>query len=54
MLTEAQKRASKKYEASHVVRITLKLNRKTDADILKKLESAQNKNSLIKEALRKM
>lgn len=39
MSTEAQKRASAKYDASNTVRITLKLNKKTDADIIQKLDS---------------
>ena len=52
MSTEAQKRASAKYDADNTVRITLKLNKKTDADILQKLESEPNKNAYIKEKLR--
>jgi len=52
MSTEAQKRASAKYDASNTVRITLKLNKKTDADIIQKLESEPNKNAYIKEKLR--
>lgn len=52
MSTEAQKRASAKYDASNTVRITLKLNKKTDADIIKKLKSEPNKNAYIKAKLR--
>lgn len=52
MSTEAQKRASAKYDANNTVRITLKLNKKTDADIIQKLESEPNKNAYIKEKLR--
>lgn len=52
MSTEAQKRASAKYDADNTVRITLKLNRKTDADIIQKLESEPNKNAYIKVKLR--
>lgn len=52
MSTEAQKRASAKYDASNTVRITLKLNKKTDADIIQKLESEPNKNAYIKSKLR--
>ena len=48
MSTEAQKRASAKYDADNTVRITLKLNKKTDADIIQKLESEPNKNAYIK------
>lgn len=52
MSSEAQKRASAKYDADNTVRITLKLNKKTDADIIQKLESEPNKNAYIKEKLR--
>lgn len=52
MSSEAQKRASAKYDADNTVRITLKLNRKTDADIIQKLESKPNKNAYIKAKLR--
>ena len=52
MSTEAQKRASAKYDADNTVRITLKLNKKTDADIIQKLESEPNKNAYIKAKLR--
>ena len=53
MSTEAQKRASAKYDADNTFRITLKLNKKTDADIIQKLESEPNKNAYIKTKLRK-
>ena len=52
MSTEAQKRASAKYDADNTVRITLKLNKKTDADIIQKLESEPNKSAYIKAKLR--
>ena len=52
MSTEAQKRASAKYDADNTVRITLKLNKKTDTDIIQKLESEPNKSAYIKAKLR--
>lgn len=52
MSTEAQKRASAKYDAGNTVRVTLKLNKKTDADIIHKLESEPNKSAYIKAKLR--
>lgn len=52
METEAQKRARLKYEAEHTVQIKLKLNRRTDADILAKLESVGNKQGYLKELIR--
>ena len=52
MSTEAQKRASAKYDADNTVRITLKLNKKTDADIIQKLESEPKESAYIKAKLR--
>jgi len=54
MATEAQKRASAKYDAKNVVMLTLKLNRKTDADIIAALEKQQNKSEYIKTAIRRV
>lgn len=50
--TDAQKRAREKYEEANCIQIKLKLNRKTDADILEKLESVPNKQGYIKELIR--
>ena len=50
--TEAQKRAQEKYDAKATVQINMKLNVKTDADIIKKLESVPNKQGFIKELIR--
>ena len=50
--TEAQKRARLKYEAEHTTQIKLKLNHKTDADIIEKLQSVDNKQGYIKELIR--
>ena len=41
-----------KYDAANTVQIRLKLNRKTDADIIELLDSAENKQGLIKQLLR--
>ena len=51
--TEAQKRARLKYEAKQTVQVKMKLNTKTDADILAKLDSVSNKQGYIKELIRK-
>ena len=53
MATEAQKKASARYDANNTVRINLKLNLNTDMDILEKLEGVANKNGYIKELIRK-
>ena len=37
--SEAQKRATQKYDSANTVQIKLKLNLNTDADIIAKLES---------------
>lgn len=44
--------AQARYDAKMAVYVSLKLNRKTDADIIAALDAAPNKQALIKEALR--
>ena len=51
-VSEAQKAASAKYDASHTVQIKLKLNTKTDADILARLDEVESKQGYIKELIR--
>lgn len=41
-----------KYDAANTVQIRLKLNRKTDADLIALLDAAENKQGLIKQLLR--
>ena len=53
MATKEQTRASAKYDAQHTKQVKLKLNIKTDADILKRLDSLPNKQGYIKELIRK-
>ena len=55
MTTEAQKRAQKKYDEANKDKwrmIHLKLNRETDADVIKKLESVESIQGYIKELIR--
>lgn len=52
METEAQKRARLKYDSVNTVQVKLKLNRKTDADILAKLDEVDSKQGYIKELIR--
>lgn len=52
MATEAQKKASAKYDAKNTKSVFLKLNIKTDADILKHLETVGNKQGYIKDLIR--
>lgn len=51
--SEAQKRASAKYDAKATTQVRFKLNNSTDADILKKLESVPNKQGYFKELVRR-
>ena len=52
MTSKAQLRAQDKYDKANTVQIKLKLNKKTDADIIEALESVSNKQGLIKELIR--
>ena len=51
-LTPAKRKAIKKYDQNNTKRISLKLNLKTDADILEKLKSAGNVQGYIKALIR--
>lgn len=53
MSTESQARAATKYDKAHTQGLYLKLNRKTDEDIITALSAVENKQGLIKELLRK-
>lgn len=53
MTTEAQKRAVAKYDAKNTKFFGLKLNIKTDADILERLEQVDTVQGYIKELIRK-
>lgn len=55
MTTEAQKKAQKKYDQANKGKwrnVYLKLNKETDADIIKKLEESGNIQGYIRKALR--
>ena len=51
-MTEAEKRASAKYQKSKCKGIYLKLNTKTDADVIAYLASVDNKQGFIKKLIR--
>ena len=53
MTTEAQKRANAKYDMSHTKQVKLKLNLKTDADIIERLGSVPAVQTYIKDLIRK-
>ena len=44
--------AQARYDAKTAYKVGIKLNRRTDADIITALDAAPNKQALIKEALR--
>lgn len=48
----AHNRAAAKYDAENTVQVRMKLNRKTDADILTWLEKQENKQGYIKTLIR--
>ena len=52
MASEAMKRGIAKYDAANTVQVKLKLNKKTDADILKRLDEIGNKQGYIKTLIR--
>ena len=52
MASEAQKRASKKYDKSNTKGLLLKFNLNTDSDILKYLDTLNNKQGHIKKLIR--
>lgn len=52
MSSEAQKKASRKYDEAKTVQFKMKLNKGTDADILEKLDSVPNKQGYIKGLIR--
>ncbi len=53
MATESQRKANRKYDKNNTKQLMLKLNLKTDKDILDKLNSVGNKQGYIKSLIRK-
>ena len=49
---EVATRAQEKYDRVNTVHITLKLNKRTDADIIARLEASGNKQGYIKRLIR--
>ena len=52
MATESQRRASAKYDAANTTSIRLKMNIKTEMDIIERLEEVGNKSGYIKQLIR--
>ena len=51
-MTPAQKRAKEKYDKANTSQLKLKLNLKTDKDIIEALERSGNKQGYIKRLIR--
>ena len=52
MTTDAQKRATARYHANNTRLVNVRLNVRTDADILERLENVPNKQGYIKALIR--
>lgn len=52
MTTEARRRATAKYDRENTVQVSLKLNKRTDSDILEWLERCSSKQGAIKALIR--
>lgn len=52
MATEAQKRASAKYDQANTVQLKVKLNKNTDKDIIQRLSEVDQKATYIKSLIR--
>ncbi len=52
MPSEAQKRASAKYERENITKMTFKFNKRTDADILEMLNRVPNRQGYLKDLIR--
>lgn len=51
-VSKAQLRAQAKYDKDNTVQVKLKLNKKTDKDIITRLAAADNQQGYIKELIR--
>lgn len=52
MVSEAKKRSQARFDAENTVRFNIKLNRRTDAELIELLQSGGSKQGLIRQALR--
>jgi len=53
MSTDAQKRASKRYNDANTVQVAIRLNKATDADVIARLMEAPSKAGYIKQLIRR-
>ena len=52
MTSEAQKRAAKKYDDANTVQFKMKLNKRTETDIIEQLDSVEHKATYVKNLIR--
>ena len=52
MATEAQRKAQRRYDARNTRQVHIKLNVRTDKDVLEKLDEVQSKQGYIKRLIR--
>ena len=50
--TDAQRKALAEYDAKNTLQVKMKLNKKTDADIIEQLNKVDNKQGYIKRLIR--
>ena len=53
MTTDAQKEAKRKYRKANIRQLNLEFNKKTDADIVKRLDQVENMQGYIKNLIKK-
>lgn len=53
MSTDAQKRASRRYNDANTVQVAIRLNKVTDADVIARLMEAPSKAGYIKQLIRR-
>lgn len=52
MRSEARKKSQARFDAQNTKRYTLKLNKRTNAELIELLDSAESQQGIIKQALR--
>ena len=52
-MNDAQLRAMRKYEKKNIKQVLLKLNRRTEPELVAKIESVENKAGYLKELIRR-
>ena len=52
MTTEAKKKSKARFDALNCVKFGIKLNKRTDAELIELLQSVESKQGLIRQALR--